>query len=84
MGVFLASETRIHPHLPRTDKLPAVVDINPHKWGKFLAGAGNEIVGPDALADLRPDVVVVMNPIYVDDIARDLAARGLAPEIVAL
>jgi hypothetical protein len=64
--------------------IDAVVDINPHKWGKFLAGAGNEIVGPDALADLRPDVVVVMNPIYVDDIARDLAARGLAPEIVAL
>lgn len=65
-------------------EIDAVVDINPHKWGKFLAGAGNEIVGPDALGTIRPDVVVVMNSIYVDDIRRDLADRGLGPEIVGL
>lgn len=65
-------------------EIDAVVDINPHKWGKFLAGTGHEIVGPDALKRIRPDVVVVMNPIYVEDIARDLADRGLYPEISAL
>ena len=32
------------------DEIAAVVDINPHKHGKFLAGTGHEIVGPDALA----------------------------------
>nr|MBW4052889.1 methyltransferase domain-containing protein [Pseudomonadota bacterium] len=42
----------------------AVVDINPHKHGKFLAGSGLEIVSPDALRSLRPDVVLVMNSIY--------------------
>jgi hypothetical protein len=65
-------------------EIDAVVDINPHKWGTFLAGTGHEIVGPDALRLLRPDVVVVMNPIYVEDIAHDLADRGLRPEITAL
>ena len=64
--------------------IDAVVDINPHKWGKFLAGTGNEIVGPAALTDIRPEVVVVMNPIYEAEITADLHGRGLRPEIVML
>ena len=66
------------------DEIDAVVDINPHKWGRFLAGTGHEIVGPDALEAIRPDVVVVMNPIYVEEIGASLRGLGLAPEIVAL
>jgi SAM-dependent methyltransferase len=66
------------------DEIAAVVDINPHKWGRFLAGTGHEIVAPAALAALRPDVVVVMNPIYTDEIRRDLADLGLAPRLVPL
>ena len=30
-------------------EIDAVVDINPHKWGRFLAGTGHEIVGPLSL-----------------------------------
>jgi C-methyltransferase C-terminal domain/Methyltransferase domain len=62
----------------------AVVDINPHKHGKFLAGSGLEIVSPDALRSLRPEVVLVMNSIYSDEIRHDLAARSLYPELIAL
>lgn len=65
-------------------ELVAVVDINPHKHGKFLAGSGLEIVSPDALSALRPDVVLVMNSIYTEEIRRDLAARTLHPELIAL
>lgn len=65
-------------------EIDAVVDINPHKWGRFLAGTGHEIVGPEALVGLRPDVVVVMNPIYVDEIGRELAGLGLSPRLVPL
>ena len=61
-----------------------MVDINPHKCGRFLAGSGHEIVGPEALVALRPDVVVVMNAIYVAEIGASLRGLGLAPEIVAL
>lgn len=63
---------------------PAVVDINPHKHGKFLAGSGLEIVSPDALRSLRPDVVLVMNSIYTEEIRRDLAERSLHPQLIAL
>jgi SAM-dependent methyltransferase len=62
----------------------AVVDINPHKHGKYLAGSGLEIISPDALRSLRPDVVLVMNSIYTDEVRHDLAARSLRPELIAL
>jgi SAM-dependent methyltransferase len=76
--VSLISSLRLGP------ELVAVVDINPHKHGKFLAGSGHEIVSPDALRSLRPEVVLVMNSIYSDEIRRDLAARSLHPELIAL
>ena len=62
----------------------AIVDVNPHKHGKFLAGSGYEICGPDALATVRPDAVVIMNSIYTDEIRADLEKRGLRPELVPL
>jgi hypothetical protein len=67
-----------------TSEVSAVVDINPHKWGTFMAGTGHEIVGPDALVEIRPDTVVVMNPIYLDEVRRDLASRGLEPALRAV
>lgn len=66
------------------DAVACVVDINPAKQGTFQAGTGHAIVSPDALRALRPDHVVMMNRIYADEIRRDLAARGLAPELHAL
>jgi hypothetical protein len=56
------------------------VDINPHRQGHFLPGSGL----PAFLEEFRPDAVVIMNRIYRDEIGRDLAARGLAPELHAL
>lgn len=66
------------------EEVAAVVDINPYKRGRFVAGTGHEIVGPQDLAALRPDVVVVMNAVYAEEIGADLRQRGLAPEITAL
>jgi hypothetical protein len=66
------------------DEISAVVDINPHKAGSFMAGAGHEIVTPDALVDAPPDVVVVMNPVYVDEITLELQRRDLDPVVRAV
>lgn len=66
------------------DAVTAVVDINPHKHGKFMAGTGHEIMPPQVLRERRPDHVVVMNPLYVPEITRDLAALGLNPSISTL
>jgi len=66
------------------DTVEYAVDINPYKQGKFMPGAGQEIVGPGFLQDYGPDLVVVMNSIYLDEIGSDLAQLGLAPELVAV
>ena len=61
-----------------------IVDVNPYKHGKFLAGTGHEIVAPEFLATYRPDLVVIMNPVYVDEVRADLEQMDLAPELVAV
>ncbi len=60
------------------------VDINPYRQGHYLPGTGLPIVAPDFLTDYRPDAVIIMNPIYRDEIARDLSRMGLSPEILTL
>jgi SAM-dependent methyltransferase len=65
------------------DEVEVVVDINPYKHGKFMPGTGQEIVSPEFLREYRPDHVVVMNPIYVDEIRESLLAMGLSPSISA-
>lgn len=58
-----------------------IVDVNPRKHGKFVPGSGQKIILPDALAEYRPDTVIVMNPAYTDEIRNLLGARGLSPVI---
>jgi len=60
------------------------VDINPYKRGTYMAGTGQEIVGPEFLRTYKPDVVIVMNRIYRSEIQRDLQKLGIAAELVAL
>jgi hypothetical protein len=64
------------------DEVGMLIDIKPYKHGKFLPGTGHEVHGPRALVEYRPDHVVVMNPIYCDEIRRDLKAMDLAPELL--
>ena len=58
-----------------------VVDINPFRQGKFMAGTGQPIVAPEALVEAPLEHVIMMNPIYRDEISRTLARLGLAPRL---
>jgi hypothetical protein len=58
-----------------------IVDVNPRKRGKFVAGAGQEIVAPADLTAIRPDLVLLMNPIYLDEVRGQLAELGLSPVV---
>jgi len=66
------------------DTIEAAVDINPFKQNKYLPGSGHPVIGPDSLVDVRPDVVVVMNPVYISEITGALDDLGLSPEVYAL
>lgn len=64
------------------DQITKAVDINPHKQGLHLAGTGQKIVAPESLSEDKPDVVILMNPIYKDEVASSLAALGVDAELV--
>jgi SAM-dependent methyltransferase len=65
-------------------EVSAVVDVNPYKQGKFMPGTGHCVIAPSALSENPPDLVVVMNPIYVTEIIKTLEAMNLRPEVVAV
>lgn len=64
------------------DVIEYIVDINPRKQGKFVGGTGQEIVGPEFLADYQPEFVIIMNNNYREEIGRLLAEQGVAAEIL--
>jgi hypothetical protein len=68
--------------LQAQEQVPYIVDINPRKLGKFIVGTGQEIVGPDFLRAYQPDIVILMNPLYQEEIARTLKDLGVKAELV--
>jgi len=64
------------------DEIEFAVDINPHRRGQFMATTGQEIIGPERLTQQKPDVVIVMNPIYKQEIEAELQKLGLRPEVL--
>ncbi len=66
------------------DEIQYVVDINPYKQGKYLAGSGHAIVAPRYLAKEPVDLIYVMNPIYQNEIAADLEHLGVRAELRSL
>ncbi len=61
-----------------------VVDINPHMQGNYIPGIGIRYLGPYDLVKHKPDVVIIMNSVYKDEINRMLNERNLYPELVGL
>lgn len=56
--------------LPGAAVIDCVIDINPHKQGLYVPGTGQQVVSPDRLPEIRPDVIIVMNPLYVDEVEK--------------
>ena len=59
-----------------------MVDINPRKQGMFVSGTGQAVVGPEYLKTYKPDVVIIMNPVYREEIAAQLAGLGVSAEVL--
>ena len=55
------------------------VDVNPRRHGTFIAGTGQQIVAPAFLEAYRPEVVLVMSPIYLPEITAELERRHVRP-----
>jgi len=64
------------------DHIESVIDINPRKQGKYIPGTGQKILSPEFLREYRPDVVIVMNPIYKNEIQEILTNLGLSTRMM--
>jgi SAM-dependent methyltransferase len=64
------------------DEVEYVVDINPHRHGKFIPGAGKQIVPPEFLKEYKPDTVIIMNPVYFNEIRQDLETMNITAELL--
>ncbi len=69
-------------NLLSTPLVEFMVDINPRKLGRHVAGTGQQVIAPEQLVEYRPDVVIVMNPVYRQEIRDKLDALGLSPELL--
>jgi 2-polyprenyl-3-methyl-5-hydroxy-6-metoxy-1,4-benzoquinol methylase len=66
------------------ERIHCVADVNPHKQGRYVAGTGQKVLSPEETARLRPDTILVMNPIYKDEIWAKMSALGLDAEIMVV
>ncbi|MEE4311167.1 MAG: hypothetical protein V2J62_04805 [candidate division KSB1 bacterium] len=46
------------------------IDISPRKHGKYISGTCQKILRPDAIREIQPDVIVLMNQLYKNEIRR--------------
>jgi SAM-dependent methyltransferase len=61
---------------PDARRVACVVDINPAKQGKFVAGTGHAIVSPERAVALGVTSALVLNPNYVTEVEDRLARHG--------
>ncbi|MFX0133657.1 MAG: methyltransferase domain-containing protein, partial [Candidatus Hodarchaeota archaeon] len=66
------------------DQIEYVVDINPRKQGRYIAGTGQQIMPPEFLRDYQPDVVIIMNPIYQSEIQQITDKLGLTNDFISV
>ena len=70
--------------IEKPEDIDVVVDINPHKAGKFIPGSGHGVISPSELVDYAPSSVVAMNSIYLPEISEQLAELGMQPDLLGL
>lgn len=61
-----------------------VVDENPYRQNTYIAGTGQQIVSPAFLKEYGPDIVIVMNPVYNDEIRQSLLSMNLSPDLISV
>jgi SAM-dependent methyltransferase len=64
------------------DAIAYVIDQNPNKHGQYVSGSGQQVVAATELANLPVSQLVLMNPIYVQEVRQRLNALHIDTELV--
>ena len=61
-----------------------VIDINPAKQNKFIAGTGHSIYSPEILAKQPVENILVMNENYIDEVREQIKKYTISINILSL
>jgi SAM-dependent methyltransferase len=67
---------------PDASLFSAVVDLNPVKQGRFLAGSGHAIVAPSELKGRKAKSIILMNPNYREEVEQRLVSESIDARLV--
>lgn len=70
--------------VPGAEKIACLVDINPRKHNRFVPITAQPVVSPSDLPKIQPDLIVIMNSLYRDEIAARIRELGLSADIEAV
>jgi len=70
--------------VPGGERVHYAVDINPRKHGCYVAGTGQQIISPSEIKKLSLDVVLVMNPVYENEIRTELKSADCHAQVMAV
>lgn len=68
--------------IPGGGRISALVDLNPNKQGRFAPRYGTPVAAPHGLKAKAIKTIVVMNPMYADEIARATASVAAGAELI--
>ena len=68
--------------VPGANRIGAVIDINPRKHGSFVPCTAQPVLPPEALPGYHPDIIIVLNPLYEEEIRECARNFGQNPAIV--
>ena len=66
------------------EEVPFIVDINTKREGKYLPGSAQKIVAPEFILSYQPELVIITNPTYAEEIKTHIAELGLQPKFWVL
>ena len=66
------------------EEIPYVIDINPKRQGMFLPLTGQQVVAPAFLTEYRPDVIIITNATYTEEIKQQVGELGIQCEFMVV
>ncbi|MDT8303306.1 MAG: class I SAM-dependent methyltransferase [Sedimentisphaerales bacterium] len=70
--------------LKLSEEIEYIVDINPYRHGKYIPGSGHEIVAPEFLKKYKPHKIIVMNPVYCNEIQQKLDGLNVNADLLTV
>lgn len=70
--------------LKNRNDIEFIVDLNPRKQGMYVAGTGQRIVPPSFLQEYQPELIILMNRVYEQEIRQMAADMGISAEFICV